>query len=228
MLKAAALAANYAEAAAAARKLSAAASQQPAAPLTAAATPAYGTAPISAAALAAGTGATSVPDDEAAAKRSAAAVVLQMFGMAPTNFPGVAAVIAGRHPKPTGNRPTAEVTINDAPPRVRVALTKRSGQQELEAKWRVVVSLKGRYTPPGAPVPGEGASEGERPLFLRITPAASLQVRKGRGQGRGQVGSPLLPTYSLPADLLPLTASRHREPRRGSKQWLTLRPTCAP
>jgi hypothetical protein len=66
----------------------------------------------------------------------------------------------------------AEVPFNEAPPRVRHILTKRSTQQELEAKWRVVVVVRGRYLPPGQASASE--REEDRPLFLRITPSKTL------------------------------------------------------
>lgn len=148
MLKAAALAASYAEAAAAARKLATAATQNHAAPVMHMQPP-YATTPISAAALAAAQlnaqKAAAMPADESAAKRSAAAAVLQMFGMAPGGMAGGMHGAAmhgpyhGRGPapqqEPPGSRPTTEVTINNAPPRIRVALTKRSGQQVGARGW---------------------------------------------------------------------------------------------
>jgi hypothetical protein len=69
-----------------------------------------------------------------------------------------------------------EVTFNTAPAKARFYLTKRSSQQELEAKWRVVVVVKGRFYAPGALPPSE--KEEDRPLFMRITPGKGLpQVR---------------------------------------------------
>lgn len=46
---------------------------------------------------------------------------------------------------------------------------------DLENRWNVMVSVRGRYYPPGTP---EEAQREEKPLHLRITPGAALpQVR---------------------------------------------------
>lgn len=71
-----------------------------------------------------------------------------------------------------------EVTFNNTAPRTRNILTKRSTQAELETKWRVLVSVKGKYYPPGQRATSK--EDDERPLFLRITPGRSLPNVRNR------------------------------------------------
>ncbi|KIZ05387.1 Protein RIK, partial [Monoraphidium neglectum] len=63
--------------------------------------------------------------------------------------------------------PAREVVINDAPAKARVQLAKRSAQEDIQRRTCTVVSLKGRYYPPGA------AHGEERPLYISIRPAAN-------------------------------------------------------
>lgn len=60
-----------------------------------------------------------------------------------------------------------EIVINDAPPKARIQLTKRSVQEDIQRRTHTVVSTKGRYYAPGV----EHAEE--RPLYLCIRPAAN-------------------------------------------------------
>ena len=58
-----------------------------------------------------------------------------------------------------------EVTINDAPGPIRYNLTRRATQDDIARRTGTTVVVRGRYVPPGAP-----PTEGEPPLFLKITP----------------------------------------------------------
>lgn len=63
-----------------------------------------------------------------------------------------------------------DVTINDAQPPIRHHLTKRSTQDDIARRTGTVLTVKGRYYPPGEP-----EDEIEKPLFLRVTPGLCLQ-----------------------------------------------------
>ena len=58
-----------------------------------------------------------------------------------------------------------EVTINDAAGPIRYNLTRRATQDDIARRTGTTVVVRGRYVPPGAP-----PTEGEPPLFLKITP----------------------------------------------------------
>ena len=64
---------------------------------------------------------------------------------------------------------TKEVAINDAPPAARAQLTKRSVQEDIQARTQTVIVTKGRYYPPGEAMDGK-----ERPLYLQIRPSAAV------------------------------------------------------
>ena len=123
-------------------------------------------------------------------------VLLSPGGGAPGAFGGPG---SPRGVWPAGKHSMSEVTINNSKPHIRHQLTKRSFQQELEAKWRVVIMSKGRYYPPGAPLPGSDAPDNERPLFLRVVPSAALPQVCGPGWWAGL--SPGAPAACLPADV---------------------------
>jgi hypothetical protein len=60
-----------------------------------------------------------------------------------------------------------EVIINDSAASARHHLTKRTTQDEIQARTHTVIVTKGRYYAPGAP-----QDDKEKPLHLRITPGA--------------------------------------------------------
>lgn len=60
-----------------------------------------------------------------------------------------------------------EVIINDSAPSTRHHLTKRTTQDEIQARTHTVIVTKGRYYAPGAP-----QDDKEKPLHLRVTPGA--------------------------------------------------------
>ncbi len=64
-----------------------------------------------------------------------------------------------------------EVVINEAPTEARIHLTKRSVQDDISGRTGTVITLKGRYYPPGMP-----RDEKEKPIYLKITPGAAHQV----------------------------------------------------
>lgn len=66
-----------------------------------------------------------------------------------------------------------EVYINDAPTTVRVHLTKRSVQDDIQARTQTVVVTRGRYYAPGVP-----ADPREKPLHLHVKPSGALAVRR--------------------------------------------------
>ena len=70
-----------------------------------------------------------------------------------------------------------EIVINDIPTDSRVHLCKRVVQDDICARCGAVIVTKGRYFPPGVP------KEGDRPIYLKITPGANAQVRVPVGKG---------------------------------------------
>eukprot|EP00887_Chlorella_sp_A99_P005374 scaffold1.g5374.t1 len=110
-----------------------------------------------------------------ASGRSAAATAAAAVAAAGPRQPGVLMASAvPAMPRTAPRLAMAEVVINNSNPRARNQLTKRAFQQELEAKWKVVIMSKGRYYPPGVPMPASDAPDNDRPLFLRIVPSAQL------------------------------------------------------
>jgi len=99
-------------------------------------------------------------------------------GAPPAAFPGAphlaggAAGQNGRDDRGGGKHEIfREVSINNAPPKTRFHLTKRSTMADIEHRWHVLVVVRGRYYPPGTP---ESEQKDEKPLCLRITPGGQL------------------------------------------------------
>ncbi|EFJ44177.1 hypothetical protein VOLCADRAFT_95571 [Volvox carteri f. nagariensis] len=82
-----------------------------------------------------------------------------------TAAPAVSAPSAPPEPKPVDI--TREVFINDAPTGVRIHLTKRGVQDEIQARTNTIIVTRGRYYPPGVVPDGK-----EKPLHLLVKPGA--------------------------------------------------------
>jgi hypothetical protein len=87
--------------------------------------------------------------------------------------PSAAPVAAAAEAKPADL--TREVFINDAQTGVRIHLTKRGVQDEIQARTNTIIVTRGRYYPPGVAPDGK-----EKPLHLLVKP----------GGGAGTVREP--------------------------------------
>lgn len=123
---------------------------------------------------------TPAPSDPVAAAQAAAAAATAAVHAAQKAAagpqPGAA---AGGHPRGTGADIKAEVVINDAPTPGRISLTKRTNQEEITKRSNALIVTRGRYYPGGASSAGDaahGRNEGEKPLFLKITPSNKCTV----------------------------------------------------
>ncbi|GIL69873.1 hypothetical protein Vretifemale_653, partial [Volvox reticuliferus] len=70
-----------------------------------------------------------------------------------------------------------EVFINDAPTGVRIHLTKRGVQDEIQARTNTIIVTRGRYYPPGAVPDGK-----EKPLHLLVKPGAQAGATEEQKQ----------------------------------------------
>lgn len=68
-----------------------------------------------------------------------------------------------------------EAYINDAPAGVRIHLTKRGVQDEIQARTNTIIVIRGRYYPPGAVPDGK-----EKPLHLLVRPGAQAGLVRSR------------------------------------------------
>eukprot|EP00198_Chlamydomonas_reinhardtii_P005225 XP_001694561.1 hydroxyproline-rich glycoprotein [Chlamydomonas reinhardtii] len=109
--------------------------------------------------------------DIAAAQAAAAAIFskyhpgAQAKGATPGSAPAVAAAAgtAGAGALELAR----EVVINDAPTGVRIHLTKRGVQDEIQSRTATIIVTRGRYYPPGVQPDGK-----EKPLHLLVRPGA--------------------------------------------------------
>lgn len=80
-----------------------------------------------------------------------------------------------------------EVVINDAPTGVRIHLTKRGVQDEIQSRTATIIVTRGRYYPPGVQPDGK-----EKPLHLLVRPGAHAGTVRtqlavlGGGRPRGR------------------------------------------
>lgn len=82
--------------------------------------------------------------------------------------------VARPPPRVVGMEISREVTINEAcTENARAYLTKRTTHDDIGRRHNALVVLRGRYYPAGTP----RDDKGEKPLFLKITPNAAMQVR---------------------------------------------------
>ena len=115
--------------------------------------------------------------------------------------------LAAQGAAPSLRPPAEQVVINGAAPRTRFHLTKRSTMTDVEQRWGVLLSVRGRYYPPGAPgralsapfraapraawlalaaLPGSSAPV---PVFVAAEPGSVAVAVRGGGAEEAQGGS---------------------------------------
>ncbi len=77
------------------------------------------------------------------------------------------------------------MVINDAPTNLRVHLTKRNVQDDIQARTGTVIVTRGRYYPPGVTPDGK-----EKPLHLYVKPGAAATTVGPRWRAATDPASP--------------------------------------